>query len=368
MNDTSPTYLVTGATGFLGRHLIEAVRRDEPDARIVALLREPSAAMRPGLEYLTGSTLLTGTPDHPARWDMHPELAGVAGIYHLAAEVKHSRRDSESMTRFNIDGTLAMVRVAASMGCRLVFVSTSGTVGCSPSPDASPDEDSPHCESLVRDWPYYESKVTAEKLARALADELGVELVIMRPPVLLGPGDHRFRSIGTLKRVLDGKVPFVFNGGFHFVDVRDAANAMVRAMRVASPRQSYNLPGTASSLDGFFRHVARVAGIPTPWRVVPTRLARYLSKLNDAVGRPISVLPDQVVIEMAGHYWGLSSKYAQRDLGFRSRDPDLTIADTVAWIRDQSGSPRDIGRVPRAAQDHTFIAPSAEFQSRQSRG
>ncbi len=295
-------------------------------------------------------------------------LVGLSGIYHLAAEVKHSRRDAGAMTRFNVEGTLAMVRVAADLRCRIVFVSTSGTIGCSTSPEDSPDEDSPHCEATVRNWPYYESKVIAEKRARVLANELGVELVIMRPPVLLGPGDHRFRSIGTLKRVLDGKLPVAFHGGFHFVDVRDAADAMVRAMGITSPRASYNLPGTASSLDGFFRQVARLAGIPASWRVVPTRIVRYLAKLNDAAGRPVSVLPDPVVIEMAGHYWGLSSKYSQRDLGFRSRTPDLTIGDTVAWIRQEASRPPDIDRIPPAVQDHTFIATSAELQSRRIRG
>ncbi len=368
MSDTSPTYLVTGATGFLGRHLIEAIRRDEPHATIVSLLRKPSAAKRPELEYLAGTVIMEGSPDDPAQWSDNPALSGLSGIYHLAAEVKHSRRDSESMTRFNVDATLAMVRVAADTGCRLVFISTSGTIGCSTSPEASPDENAPHCESLVRDWPYYRSKIIAEKRARELAAGLGVELVIMRPPVLLGPGDHRFRSIGTLKRVLDGKLPVAFHGGFHFVDVRDAADAMVQAMRINSPRASYNLPGTASSLDDFFREVARIAEIRAQWRVIPTWLGRYLAKVNDAAGRPVSVLPDQVVIEMAGHYWGLSSKYAQRDLGFRSRDPSLTIADTVAWIRKEASRPPEIGQVPPAAQDHTFIAPSAELRSRQSRG
>ena len=79
------------------------------------------------------------------------------------------------------------IREAAERGCRLVFVSTSGTVGCFRDPAGSADEASPFCEAEVGGWPYYRSKIDAEREARRLADQLGVRLVIMRPPVLLGP-------------------------------------------------------------------------------------------------------------------------------------------------------------------------------------
>lgn len=367
MTESTPSYLITGATGFLGRHIVAAIKRDDPSARIVALVRDLSAAGGCVLDYLEGATLLEGSPAEDS-WADDPALGNLHGVYHLAAEVKHSRVSPEAMTAFNVDATLEMVRLGARKHCRVVFVSTSGTIGCSRNPESAPHEDSPHCVEVARRWPYYMSKIRAENEASALAADLGAELVIIRPPVLLGPGDHRLRSVGNLMRVLDGRLPFIFDGGINFVDIRDAADAMVRAMRIASPCPSYNLPGTSSSLDEFFRRVARLAGIRVSWRVLPSRFVRYLAALNDRFGRPFGILPDQVVIEMASHYWGISSRYAEADLGFRPRNPDATIADTIAWIRhSRSRVTVDRARQSAVARDHTVIARTEEFQSRQSR-
>ena len=332
------TYLVTGASGFLGRHVVTAIRASEPHSRIVALVRDPAAESIRALSYLKGVELVAGSPVDPESWKDDARLSDLDGIYHLAAEVKHSRADTGPMYRLNVDGTLAVVRVAHTKGARVVFVSTSGTVGCSTKADDAPDENASYCETIVRGWPYYASKIEAEQKSRKLAAELGVELVIVRPPVLLGPGDHRFRSIGNVLRVLRGRLPFVVTGGMNFVDIRDAAAAMVAAMHHPSPRPVYNLPGTASSLDGFFRRVARLAGIKPSWRVLPSGVVWMLARMNEIAGKPLHILPDPVVIEMAGHYWGISSRYAAADLGFSTRDPDETIADTIEWIRGASGA------------------------------
>lgn len=342
MNDAPPSYLITGATGFLGRHLVEAIRTDQPDARIIALVRDSASAVQRGLDYLEQVELVEGSPLNSSGWRTNPKLKGLRGIYHLAAEVKHSRRDTAAMMRFNVDGTLEMVRLADKLHCRLVFISTSGTVGCSTDPAYSPDDDAPYAEPEVRRWPYYMSKIEAEKKAQTLADRLRVELVIMRPPVLLGPGDHRFRSVSNVMRVLSGRLPFIFDGGIHFVDIRDAAAAIVAAMRHPSPRDAYNLPGTSSSLSDFFRRVAASAGLDRKWRVLPPRIVWFLAKGNELIGKPFRVLPDPVVIEMGSRYWGLSSSHAESDLGFRPRTPDATIADTILWIREAVADPGTI--------------------------
>ena len=333
MSDNAPAWLITGATGFLGRHVVEAIRRKTPDARIVALVRDASTLAKPELRYLDGVHLVEGSLLDPTAWKASTELSNLKGIYHLAGEVKHSRSDTAGMMHLNVVGTTTMLRLAAEKGSRMLFVSSSGTVGCSTRPDDSPDEDAPFCEEISGAWPYYLSKIRAEVVSRALAEELGADLVILRPPVMLGPGDHRYRSIGNVMRVVQRRLPFVLKGGMHFCDIRDVADAMVRAMDHPSPRPVYNLPGTASSLDEFFRLVAKHAGMQPSWRVLPTPLIWYAAKINEALGRPVHLVPDPVVIEMGSHYWGLSSKYSEAELGYKSRDPGETLRDTINWIK-----------------------------------
>ena len=212
--DNGP-FLVTGASGFVGRHLLEALQNGAV-GRSIALVRDLDAWH--GMEWtgkLEGVNTLTGSVTEAVAWSTEPLLKGLRGIFHLAALVRHSRRDSGEVYRTNVEGTLGMVRLAATHRCRMIFVSTSGTVGCFRSPDDSAAEEAPYCDDEVARWPYYRSKILAEKRARRLAEELGVELVILRPPVLLGPGDHSFRSTSHLLRYLRGKLPFVIRGGMH---------------------------------------------------------------------------------------------------------------------------------------------------------
>jgi nucleoside-diphosphate-sugar epimerase len=324
-------WLVTGASGFLGRHVLQIMQADRRLPRVLAAVRDRRAwdAMewtRP-LDRVDVRAWPVATP---------ADVAGISGILHLAALVRHSRRDSQDVYRTNIDGTLAMVRLAAETQCRLIFVSTSGTVGCFREPASIADEDSPHCAEEVARWPYYDSKVKAEVAARRLANELGVDLVIARPPVLLGPGDHRFRSVTHVTRFLEGKVPFVIRGGMHFADVRDVAAALVRIMELPQARPVYHLPGTMCSIEEFYGMTAAVSGRTPPSRVIPYGPALVLSRLCARLG--LHLLPEPSLIEMAGHYWAMRSKYAEGELGWRPRPGLETLRDTVEWVNSHPKS------------------------------
>jgi dihydroflavonol-4-reductase len=331
---TAPAYLITGATGFLGRHVLHALRRLAPAARLLVLVRNVASwESQKWRRDLGDIDVITGALFPTDDWRDDPRLADLQGIFHLAAEVRHSRAGTDDMLRTNVEGTVSMVELAAAKGCRLLFVSTSGAVSCARQPGQGAWEDGAYCEQVSGKWPYYASKMRAEREARRRAQELGVELVVVRPPVLLGPGDHRYRSTSNVLRVLRGRLPFILAGGMHFVDVRDAAEAMVRAMLIPKPQPVYHLTGTATTLDAFFRMVAQQAAVKPSWHTLPGGLLRRLARLNEMTGGHVHILPDPVVVEMAGHYWELRSRHAEADLGYRSRAADETIADTVAWLR-----------------------------------
>lgn len=327
---TTGRWLVTGASGFLGRHLLTHLDAGDTAPELVALVRDGSGwdAM-PWTRGFRRVQTLAGTVTEPEQWTDDPRVDGISGIFHLAALVRHTRKNSAELYRTNVLGTTHMVRLAARLRCRIIFVSTSGTVGCFQRPEQSADEDAPFCEAEVSRWPYYHSKIQAEREARRLADELGVELVIVRPPVLLGPGDHRFRSTGHLIRFLRGRLPFLVAGGMHYADVRDAARALVGAMTLAVPRRVYHLPGTNCSVEEFFADAARISGRAPPGRVIPGRVAWWLAQLT----APLHLLPDPAVVEMASRYWGLTSRYAESELGYRSRPGRETLLETVEWLR-----------------------------------
>lgn len=323
--------LVTGATGFLGRHLLTALReRGQPAA---VLVRQAAGwQQQPWRDEAGDVVVIEGEPLHPEPWRGHPALGAVRTIFHVAGIVRHTRSEPEPMIEFNVRGTLRMVRVAKELGARLVFVSSSGTVGCFPFPDMTADEDSPYAEPLVQRWPYYASKIRAERDARRLADQLGVELVIVRPPVLLGPHDHRRRSTGYVQKVLDGNIPAVPRGGMHFTDVRDVARALATLVDHPTPRPIYHLPGTATTLREFFHMVSEVSGAPFERRPMPRWATKSIAGLARVSRLRLSWLPDPVVLEMSTCYWGLSSLFAH-ELGYEPRSARQTLSDTVGWLR-----------------------------------
>lgn len=331
--------LVTGATGFLGRHLLQALVQD-PAVQPIALVRDRKSWTSQNWTHgLKGIELIEGSVTQADSWSEDPRLQGLSGIYHLAAIIKHTRKDPEEMLHTNVEGMRAMVRLGAKYHCRVVFVSTSGTVGCFPTPAESADERAPYQEKTVGAWPYYASKIRAEQEGKKLAAQLGVELVILRPPVLLGPGDHRMRATSHIARLLRGKLPFIVNGGMHFVDIRDVTQAMLRAMEIRNPKPVYHLCGTTYRIEDFFKTVAELGHVPPPKLQLPSFAAKLLAKTSGLLDsilppRPHPFLPDPVVFEMASKHWGLKSLYAKQDLGFVSRNPEETLRDTIAWLRE----------------------------------
>jgi nucleoside-diphosphate-sugar epimerase len=274
--------------------------------------------------------LVEGALDDPVRWSA--ALPPLAAVVHLAAPVQHSRRAPASLHRDIVDGTLAMLELAATRRCRLVVASTSGTVGCSREPGRRATEEAPHVEEVVGGWPYYAAKIEMERRARALAAERGAELVLVRAPILLGPGDHRLRSTSNVQRFLRRKLPFLIRGGMHFTDVRDVARAFARAVEHPAPRAVYHLDGHECSVEQFFDLLADVSGVPRPRAVLPYRIAWTLARALER----FHVVPDPVVIEMASHWWGLASTTAAGDLGWKPRNPRETLEDTVAWLRQNA--------------------------------
>ncbi len=323
--------LVTGASGYLGRHLMTAFKESGVPA---------AALVRKSPERTLDAVIIEGTPLAAQTWQGAAAEAKVHTIVHAAAIVRHSRTASEDMIEVNVGGTLEVVRAAKEIGARVLLVSTSGTVGCYRHADLAADEHAPFSETLAGRWPYYGSKIRAEREGRQLADKLGVPFFVARLPVLLGPDDHGRRSTGHVSRVLQNRVPFIPSGGMHFTDVRDVAAAIVRLTQKKSPRSIYHFPGTATSLAGIFNLVCEVSGATVTTRRAPALLLNSVASVSDRLirgwsWRPPHWLPDPVILEMAACHWGLSTLWTHSDLGYSPRPARQTLNDTVTWLRQQ---------------------------------
>jgi dihydroflavonol-4-reductase len=311
-------YLVTGATGFLGKHVASAL--EAHGHQVAPYSRSQGGDVRDG-----------------ARVEQAAE--GCDGAFHCAGRVSRKPEDAEEMYRVHVQGTKAVLDACRAAGVRRVVVaSTSGTIAVGDDPDhvATENDDAPI--GLVGRWPYYRAKLFAERAALE-RNGPGFEVLTVNPSLLLGPGDEGGASTEDVRRLLAGAIPAVPAGGLSFVDVRDAAEAMRLAMARGRPGHRYLVGACNLTVRDFFERVARAAGTPSrgPWmpmpkgRAVASAGAAWLERAAASLG--VSTGVDATSVEMGQCFWYLDAVKAERELGWTPRDPNETIYDTVADLR-----------------------------------
>lgn len=321
--------LVTGATGFLGSHLVTALkaRGDE----VVALVRDPRRA-----RDLGGVTLVEG--DLLDRDALARALTGCEGLYHCAGKVSRDAADNDAMWRVHVLGTRALLEAARAAGVRrAVVASTSGTIAISDDPSFIGREDDPPPHDFINRFGYYRSKLYGE-IEALKHNRDGLAVVVVNPSLLLGPGDRLGSSTGDVKRFLEKKIPAIPAGGMAFVDARDAADGMVLAMALGAPGQRYLLNASNCTMRAFFGKLERVSGVKAPAMPMPRGVTAatvgtaLLERAFKWVGAEAPV--DAPSAEMGQLYWYCDASRAERDLGWSPRDPIATLADTVDDLRE----------------------------------
>lgn len=262
-------------------------------------------------------------------------VEGVKQIYHLAGHVSRSEEDQRSMYSVHVDGTRILCEAAKKTEVRrIVMASTSGTIAITEDGFEVPDESWPAPIEIVTKFPYYASKLYQEKTARSICED-DVELVILNPSLLLGPGDDRLSSTADVLKFLAGDIPAIPSGGINFVDVRDVAPVFHAAMQRGTPGERYLIGGPNWTLERYFHYLERISKVDAPSFRIPRKLHAATSKIVEAFYEGIGKKPpiEPVSMEMSRYFWYLDSNKAVRELGFAPRDPGETLYDTIQYLR-----------------------------------
>jgi len=317
--------LVTGATGFIGGHVVRQLLARGDD--VTATVREHSRTT--DLAALGVRTVRADVLDRRA---VRRAMRGVGRVFHVAgmAELNATR---ERIFAVNVEGTRIVLEEALRAGVeRVVLTSSVAAIGPAP-PGESADETSPWQAGRHR-IAYLDAKHEAEVVALRLIAR-GLPLVIVNPAHTLGPGFGPSRphaSTSIVRRFMLRQIPAYVNGTINVVGVQDVARGHLLADIRGRVGERYILGNRNFTLDRLFADLGRLSGIEPPAVRLPLVAALAVRAAGARV--PVGDVPSATEIRAASLNWALVSRKARRELGWRPSPHEDCLEETVAWYRE----------------------------------
>ncbi|MGH7527578.1 MAG: NAD-dependent epimerase/dehydratase family protein, partial [Gemmatimonadales bacterium] len=313
---------VTGATGFVGSHLVEALRRRGDEVTALARSAKKAEALAP-----LGVRLVAGDLHDPAA--LRRAVEGQEVIYHVAGLV--AGRDEAEFLRANRDGTANLVAASGRGGvARLVLVSSMAAAGPAPRGGRLSGGEPPRPVTA-----YGRSKLAAEQAVTAGA----LPWCIVRPPMVYGPRDREVLKVFRLARL--GVAPVFGDGSQELSAVHggDLAEALVAAGTApeAIGRTYYACHPEVFTSAAFVRAVAGAMGKSPLVLRIPASLGRAVLALTGTsarLARQATILTTDKANEFFQPAWTGDPGPLTRDTGWRAtHDLSSGLADTYRWYR-----------------------------------
>jgi nucleoside-diphosphate-sugar epimerase len=313
--------LLTGASGFLGAHLLRELhaahcsvralsRRAESDAPIAALGGEPVRG------------------DLADSASLRDALAGCEAVFHAAADTSVWRPHAAAQTATNVQGTHNLLQAAEAAGVK-AFVHTSSVGAYSHLVQGTIDESVQQLGG--QSWVNYErSKYLGEQAVR----QSRLPWIVFNPARVLGPGD-RHNWARLIKLVDREKLPGIPPGVGSFADVREVAKAQLHAWQKQRFGQAYVLGGQHAGYVELVHRIGAALGRRTPRTATPAWALKAYARLLDGWSRITRIEPD-VTPESAAltcHMLSVDSSKARQELGYVETPLEQLLDDTLAWMR-----------------------------------
>ena len=332
MGNSSPT-LVTGGTGFLGRHLVERLLAEGRPVTVLARRADPALAAR-GVRFITASL-----DDAPA---VAAACAGHTTVFHTAAKVGVWGR-YDDFFRTNVLGTRAILDGCRAHGvARLIYTSTPSVVYNGQSL-ANADESLPLTTSCPSPYPLTKAIAEREVIAANSATPSGLRTIALRPHLIWGVGDPHLVP-RVLARARAGRLRIIGDGQ-NKVDMVHVANAVAAHLLAEQALTTCNLLGYITSENGqvsvaagrayfitngepvllwdWINQLLTALGEPPVTRRISLSVATAIGVVCETLWRllPVSAEPPMtrfIAAELAKDHW-FNLTAARRDLGYAPR-------------------------------------------------
>ncbi len=314
----SLTVAVTGATGFIGRHVAADLIARGIDVR--AIIRPESTSDAPG------GTQIVRVPLEAAA--LGDAFVGVDAVVHLAGVV--SALDPSVYSAVNVEGTRAVATAAYAAGARLVHISSLAAAGPAPASAPRSEDDAPNPQT-----PYGRSKLEGERLVTTTP---GLRWTILRPGVVYGPHDRAMLPIYKLAE--RGLLPLVgrTDAAYTLIHVHDVVRAIGAAIDAPSDGDivfvGHSHPATARQI---LEAIRLAVGRPAVIIRVPQAVTRLAAEGCDlaarVIGRPLP-LNRWRYVELSAEGFVCRTDRLRDRLGVVAQiDLREGLAQTAEWYR-----------------------------------
>ena len=320
--------LLTGASGFIGGHVLEALL--EAVAQVRCLVRESSPRRN-----LDGKPVEIAIGDLRDAESLQQATVGCDAVYHCAADYRFYAADPRELYDSNVAGTRNVMRAAAAAGVgKVVYTSSVGALGLHA--DGTPaNETTPvSLEDMVGH--YKRSKYLAERVAEQWAAK-GLPVVIVNPSAPVGDGD--LKPTATGKMILDflnGQVPAYVDTGLNLVDVRDVALGHLLAAEKGRVGEKYILGNRDMALKEIFETLAEITGLPAPRIKLPHWVPMTFAAVETGFSRLLKREPNVPLeaVKLARYRMFFDASKAVRELGLPQTPVDRPLRRAVDWYRE----------------------------------
>lgn len=300
--------LVTGASGFVGGHLVRELLKNGYTVRILH---------RPGsrLEKLSGLPIELCAGDLTSTESLRQAMREVDFVFHCAALYREAKFPDSAYWDVNFEGTKRALEAAREAGVkRFVHTSTTGVMGSIENPPAN--EEHGYYPGDV----YQESKTEAEKLALEWFRSKKIDGCVLRPAMIWGPEDRRLFKL--FKGVAYRSLPIIGDGQVlnHYILVSDLARAFrLAAEAPASSGQLYLIANERYvTLEYTLQTIAAVYGTKLFPFKIPALPIQLLGSVVERIARPFGVEPPlhRRRVDFFVKSRAFDTSKAKRELGF----------------------------------------------------
>ena len=319
------TTLVTGASGFVGRHVTRLLAGRGNHVRV--LLRPESQLQ--GLEDLPLERAYGDLRDLSS---LRKALAGVKHVYHIAADYRLWSKRPAEIYESNVRGTLNLIEASREAGVdRFIHTSSVATIAPPPPGAVSTESTETRLDQMIGH--YKRSKFLAEReVLNAAAG--GFPAVVVNPTMPVGPGDWKPTPTGRIiLDFLNGRMPAYVDTGFNVVAVEDVAEGHWLAAQNGRIGQRYILGGRNMTLKELLDVLARVTGYAAPRirlpHVVPL-IAGYIENFFCSIVDREPRIPLEGV-RMSRHKMFVDCSRASHELSFRAGSAEDALFRAAEW-------------------------------------